>query len=355
MNATSSPALTDLTWKEAHHAVVPLMRADNWTNVKYILLEYAVLVVTLAGCIWTYNSWQAGALPTAAFVPLALVGMIAIAAVQHRFSGLGHDASHYVLFKNPLANELASDLLCMFPIVAMTQQFRATHLGHHRFVNDPELDPDAKRLNEPFPVDWPLSKIGFWLRFVFGAAWPPYLLGYLWGQAKNANFVAGPPMRNVYGVGAGRAMRAVYWLGVLTLVYFTGTRAILVWFWFVPLITFYPFLMQLREIAHHSNAPDDGDLTNSRTFDVNPLLKASVFPYGQDFHITHHLFSMLPHYRMAEADAILRRYRPYREKVVVCRGYFFRRWGTGGPTVLDELSRCRDAELAPAGLAAVAS
>jgi hypothetical protein len=47
----------------------------------------------------------------------------------------------------------------------------------------------------------------------------------------------------------------------------------------------------------------------------------------------------LPHYRIAEANEILMRYRPYRDSVVVCRGYFLPRWGTQGPTVLDELAR----------------
>ncbi len=342
---------SDLTWKEAHHAMIPLMRADNSTNIKYLLLEYLLLIAVLAACIGCYHGYQQGTLSAASFVPLALVGMLMIAAIQHRLSGLGHEASHYVLFKNLWANELVSDLLCMFPILAMTQQFRATHLGHHRFVNDPELDPDAKRLNEPFPVDWPLSKHGFWLRFVAGALWPPYLLGYLWGQAKNANFVGTPMLRNVYSLRVGQALRSWYWLCLLTIVHLTDSWRILGLFWLVPLLTFYPFLMQLREIAHHSNAPDDGDLTNSRIFDVNPLLAACVFPYGQDLHVTHHLFSMLPHYRVAEANSILMRYRPYREQVVVCHGYFFRRWGSAGPTVLDELSRQRGAPAA-SGVAA---
>jgi fatty acid desaturase len=339
---------SDLTWKETHHELVPLMRADNVTNLKYLVMEYVLLVVTLAGCVASHKAWQQGALPTASFVPLAVLGMFAIAAIQHRLSGLGHEASHYVMFKNPVANELVSDFLCMFPILAMTQQFRATHLGHHRFVNDPHFDPDVVRLNQPFPLRWPMAKAVFWLRFVVGALWPPYLLGYLWGQAKNANFVGGPDMRNVYSKRVGSALRTVYWLALLSVVYATGSWKILWWFWLVPLLTFYPFLMQLREIAHHSNAPDDGDLTNSRIFDVNPLIRGSVFPYGQESHVTHHLFSMLPHYRMAEANGILMRYRPFREKVVVCHGYFFPRWGTRGPTVLDELSRPREAVSAAA-------
>jgi fatty acid desaturase len=138
-------------------------------------------------------------------------------------------------------------------------------------------------------------------------------------------------------------MRGTYWLTVLTAVHAFGVWPVFWLFWVVPLLTAYPFLMQLREIAHHSNAPDDGDLTNSRVFLVNPLLAACVFPYGQAYHLTHHLFAMLPHYRMAEAHAILMRHPPYRESAVVCRGFFFPRLGAEGPTVLDELSKHRDA------------
>jgi fatty acid desaturase len=118
----------------------------------------------------------------------------------------------------------------------------------------------------------------------------------------------------------------------------TGSWPIFWLFWVVPLLTAYPFYMQLREIAHHGNAPDDGDLTNSRVFRVHPLLASVVFPYGQAFHLTHHLFAMVPHYRVAEAHAVLTRHPPYRENVIVCQGFFFRRRGTAGPSLLDLLA-----------------
>ena len=136
-------------------------------------------------------------------------------------------------------------------------------------------------------------------------------------------------------------MRGAYWLTVLAAVHLGQAWPLFGLFWVVPLLTAYPLLMQLREIAHHSNAPDDGDLTNSRVFRVHPLWSACVFPYGQAFHLTHHLFAMIPHYRVAEAHALLSRHKPYREQVVVCHGYFFRRRGTPGPSVLDLLAEDR--------------
>jgi fatty acid desaturase len=330
----------DLTWSQVHHALVPLMRADNRTNIRYIAREYALLALVMAGCVGVHRAWSAGSLPTATFVPLAALGVLLVAAMQHRISGLAHEASHYVLFKHPLANELVSDLLLMFPIVAMTQKYRAAHFGHHRFVNDPLRDPDLIRLNHPVPQVFPMGKARFWFQYVVKALWPPTILAYLFGRAKAANLgdPAGAPLKCVYRTRVARCLRGAYWLTAFGAVNVLHAWPIFLMFWVLPLLTAYPLLMQLREIAHHANAPDDGDLTNSRVFRVNPALAFAVFPYGQAFHLTHHLFAMVPHYRVAEADRILRRYRPYRERVVVCRGYFFRARGTDGPSVLDVIS-----------------
>lgn len=331
----------DLSFDEAHHAVVGLMRTDNRTNIGYIAREYLGLAIVLSGCVWAYRAWEGGQIGTAAFLPMAALGVALVATFQHRLSGLAHDASHYTLFRNKLANELASDLLLLFPLVAMTQKYREAHLGHHRFVNDPERDPDLIRLNHPEPHHFPISKPRFWLRYVLRGLWPPSILAYLIGRAKAANLDVGDsarPIRPVYRASVARRLRGAYWLSVLAVVQVAGLWPIFWLFWVVPLLTAYPLLMQLREIAHHSNAPDDGDLSNSRVFRVNPILGAAVFPYGQAFHLTHHLFAMVPHHRIAEAHAILSRHRPYREQVVVCQGFFFRRRGTDGPSLLDLLA-----------------
>jgi fatty acid desaturase len=330
----------DASWHAIHHTLVPLMRVDNRTNIRYIAREYLGLGLALMGCVAAYQAWQGGQIRLTIFMPLALLGMVAVAAFQHRLSGLAHDASHSTLFRNKLANELASDLLLMFPIVAMTQKYRGAHLGHHQFVNNPALDPDLLRLNHPEPQVFPVSKGEFWRRYVRNALWPPSILRYLLGRAKAANLDSGEgtkPLRAVYSVRVARTMRGTYWLTLLATVHLLHAWPIFWLFWVAPLLTFYPLFMQLREIAHHSNAPDDGDLTNSRVFQVHPILEACVFPYGQSFHLTHHLFAMIPHYQVANAHAILQEYSPYRDNVTVCRGYFFRTIGTAGPSVLDVL------------------
>ena len=330
-------------WKEIHHEVVALMRADNRTNIGYILREYLLLGVILAGAGAAFAGWRSEGLPTWAFLPIAASGIAAVGAIQHRFSALAHDASHYALFRNALANELVSDLCLMFPIFGMTQRFRASHLGHHRYLNDPERDPDIARLNDPSPHRFPMSKGAFVRRYVLEAIlWPPATLRYLFGQARGANAsdsAVAPALREVYRFRVGRCLRGAYWISVLSAVHAAGVWPQFFLFWVVPALTVFPMLMQLREIAHHSNAPDDGRISGSRIFRVHPLWSACVFPYGQDDHLTHHLFAMLPHYRMKAALDVLFKASAIREDAVVCRGFFFRTRGTDGPSVLDVLAR----------------
>ena len=333
-------AAAEQTWDEVHRAIVPLMKADNRTNWMYLAREYSLLGVLLWVGSASYSAWSLGHIGLMAFATSALMTVVMVAVLQHRLSGLAHDASHHVLFRNRLANELVSDLFLMFPIMAMTQMYRASHLGHHQFVNDPDRDPDLIRLKGP-AHQFPLQKAHFWQRYVLKGIWPPTMLPYLFGRAKAANLsgVAEHELRTVYRKKVARCLRGAYWLSVFTAIHALHAWPVFLLFWVLPLLTVYPFLMQLREIAHHSNAPDDGDLTNSRVFVVNPLLSAAIFPYGQAFHLTHHLFAMIPHYRVAEVHNLLMRNREYRDRVVICRGYFFRKWGTSGPSVLDVLAK----------------
>ena len=91
--------------------------------------------------------------------------------------------------------------------------------------------------------------------------------------------------------------------------------------------------MLLRDIYQHANA-DDGKLTNSRVFLVNPVLRWGMFIYGQDIHLTHHLYPTIPHYRLRRLHDVLREENAeYAEHVVEAHGVFWNR--TGAPTALE--------------------
>jgi fatty acid desaturase len=74
----------------------------------------------------------------------------------------------------------------------------------------------------------------------------------------------------------------------------------------------YYFWLLLRQIVQHGNG-DRGWLTNSRVFVCHPLINFAVFPLGQDYHLPHHMFSTIPHYRLKELHAALLDCAEYRE------------------------------------------
>jgi len=119
--------------------------------------------------------------------------------------------------------------------------------------------------------------------------------------------------------------------------YFTGRMTGLYFglLWVTPIFTSFSFFMVLRQIVQHGNG-DRGWLTNTRTFFVHPFIQFAVFPFGQDYHLPHHMFATVPHYRLKQLHDFLLTYPEYEEKGIVVEGYFWpKHVPPSHPTVLD--------------------
>jgi len=129
---------------------------------------------------------------------------------------------------------------------------------------------------------------------------------------------------------------AIAWLTHLT-----GQPWALYYFllWLVPLFTMFSFCMILRQVVQHGNATQDR-LTNTRIFHVNRLIQLAVFPLGMDYHLPHHMFPMVPHYRLRKLHDVLMETEEYRKECTIVEGYFFPRENPPvKPTVLDLMAR----------------
>lgn len=130
------------------------------------------------------------------------------------------------------------------------------------------------------------------------------------------------------------------WPGIAWLTVLTGMPW---WFfygllWLVPLGTSFAFFMILRQLVQHGNA-DRGRYTNTRNFEVNPLISFAVFPIGNDYHLPHHLFPMVPHYNLRKAHALLQSIPEYERQAVLVEGYFLHRDPPKHPTVVELMTR----------------
>src|SRR5262245_25592751 len=145
MSTTEAPTKS-LSDPELKAAIQELRRTDNVTNWWFIGRTYLYLALVIGGAVWFFENRAALEVPWALNVLVALVAIVLVGAGQHQLSGLAHEGSHYILFRNRYLNDLASDLFTMFPLFASIYHYRLQHLAHHQFVNDPDRDPDVSQL-----------------------------------------------------------------------------------------------------------------------------------------------------------------------------------------------------------------
>lgn len=404
-----------LNSRELNALIHPLRYLDNYTNLIYLLGEYLTLLAAIGGtvafCHW-HSDWG---FAWYWCIPVVLLEVVIVGAVQHRFAGLAHEGSHYMLLKNRFWNELVSDVFCMFPLLSTTAQYRLIHLGHHEYTNDWNRDPELLNLGKTRLMDrFPMTRGEFVYHFLLRILWPPASARYLWdnlyisilghGTHPYNKHAAKTPARGrigqvrittLLGIAFSLSMVGIMgylswygtfwqlaltplalWLGavaviaaiptdwffqsdlrpvisskmtsVLRLGYFILWESVFAWaraangvewgvyfwlLWILPLTTTWPYYMLLRDIYQHANA-DDGKLTNSRVIFTNPITRWAMFIYGQDIHLTHHLYPAVPHYNLRKLHRLLMEHSPeYAENVVECHGILHNK--TGELTALD--------------------
>ncbi len=121
-------------------------RVDDGINLLCLAREWGCIVLIAGGAIAFAETRETLGLHWGWNIPVFLLATTLLGALQHRLAMLGHDASHGTLLSNRLANDLAGDLFCMFPILATLQFYRRFHMPHHQYTNDPELDSDLVNL-----------------------------------------------------------------------------------------------------------------------------------------------------------------------------------------------------------------
>ncbi len=384
---------------------------DNSTNIFYLGQVYVIMLGTIALATWFFTWQQAGGTAFWWNIPVALAAILVIGASQHQLGGATHEATHFTLFRNRLANERVSDWLCMFPLYSTTYQFRLHHLAHHQFVNDPDRDPDYTQLRDSgHDLDFPLPHVEF-LKALASQLWLLNLVRYTLTRARyNGLGVDHNPYRDdklkgsrlpnvaiglyavvipialgiakpfigawaVVAVLAGSGLAIIGLLArfkeaefpashikpvishrttaISRMVYFTllysaigtveATTVIQAWtyylvLWVLPLFTTFAFFMVMRQWVQHGNA-DRGRLTNTRTFLVHPVIRYAVFPFGMDYHLPHHIYAAVPHFKLPALHELLMKKDPtYARDGIVVEGYFRSPAPErGNPTVLDVL------------------
>ena len=254
--------------------------------------------------------------------PNPLTWLMAVMIVGTRQLGLAilmHEAGHGGLHANRTINELIGQWLCAVPVGADLPSYRAYHLKHHKFTQQPE-DPDLT-LSAPFPI----SKDSFTRKAIRDLTGQTFykqrmpLFRALFDRSRDAtgnssqSFLSTGADKMLRFLGANAVLFALFWLAGAGIWYF-GV-------WLVAMATWLPLVTRIRNIAEHActlTGPDP--FSHARTTKANFLERALVAPYWVNFHAEHHLFMYLPCYRLPDAHRMLTD-KGYIKRVDVSPGY----------------------------------
>lgn len=227
-----------------------------------------------------------------------VLAVMLIGARQLGLAILMHDAAHGALHPDARANEWVGEWLCAAPVGARLAAYRAYHLKHHRYTEQPE-DPD-RALSAPFPI----SRASLWRKVArdltgqtfFKQRIAPLLARQRLEARAGGNVTASAQVNGFFAVNASLFLAlalAGYWWAYPAL-------------WIVPMATWFPLVTRLRNIAEHAVVDTNEDpFTHARTTLAGPLERLFIAPYWVHYHGEHHLFMHAPCYRLERMHAML--------------------------------------------------
>jgi len=243
-----------------------------------------------------------GAMALFALWPNPVTFVLAVMLIGARQLGMAilvHDAAHGALFQDRVWNDRISNWLLGYPVLTETKAYRAYHLEHHKYVQQPN-DPDIG-LSAPFPITKSSFRRKLW-RDITGRT------GFKQRRAQIRAAIGAPDMPLTARIALFR--RRMGGMLMTNLALLGGLSAIGYWYlypllWVLPLLSWYQVITRIRNIAEHAMVPDnDDDFRSARTTHANGLMRVFLAPYFVNYHLEHHLMMFVPCYRLPRVRKI---------------------------------------------------
>ncbi|WP_369211077.1 fatty acid desaturase [Streptomyces flavofungini] len=282
---------------EVRKKLRPLSAVDNWHAVLAILTDYAGIAVAVLACL--HITWW--------LYPLAL---LFIGSTQRAMVNLLHESSHKVLSRNPALNLVLGTVFSGYLVFHLYSPYRTSHIGfHHRYLGDPQKDPDYQFHRDLGLYDAGKSDTRFFLENIALAILGLRTAAYIRYIVRDRLFYRGPqtnvsmPVR----LATERVVFIAQWLLITAVCFATGTLHLLLLFWFVPLFTSAVAVGWLSELAEHYPMPESerAQLLMTRNRHGWALENYLLGRHHDNYHLVHHLNMSIPFWNMKRAHRIL--------------------------------------------------
>lgn len=293
---------------------------DNWRNIFYLGFDWLVIAAAVVASIETNMH------------PLVYLGAVIIIGSRMRAQmNLVHQASHKKLFRNRTANDWVGKIFASFPLGTSLWLYTCAHCIHHAWLLKEQeapkpTDPKLIRYKELGLVSPPEDKVRFYASHVF----KPLLLLHAVHNIVSALSWKGEPRSETLA-------RVVFWVLLLTVVFTTGLTTEFLLFWIVPFCTSFQVIRYFGEMAEHAGLRPDDPWMATRSWDSSSPVRWLLAPHNDSYHIAHHLFPLIPHYKLRDAHGLLMRVPEYASGHH-CDGFFYPR-RVDAPSVIQDMRR----------------
>lgn len=302
-----------------------LSKVSTFHSLLAILNHWIIVIAAASVAIWS-GHWA-----------VYLLAMIIIASRQHALGILVHDACHYRLFPNRIANDMITDILIAFHMGMSTSLYRKWHYPHHRYVNT-ERDPEFMgEKGDPDTWTWPNTKLHLLKMFLKDALglniFKMTTIMGMWSPWTRLNI----PSKDPSGIPVREKIALVIFgvTGISTLIYF-GLVVDYLLLWLLPSLTFLNIFFKYRSFAEHKVVGNENELNNTRTVISNWLESFWLAPCNVHYHIEHHLFPSVPFYNLPKLHRLLMEDPVFQKQAHLSKTYLG--WNTGVIRELTTLS-----------------
>ncbi|KAL9586793.1 MAG: hypothetical protein Q9212_000679 [Teloschistes hypoglaucus] len=237
------------------------------------------------------SEFAAGALslPRGVRGAIYLLAVLIIASRMRALENLVHEASHNNLFESAYSHR-HFQFLYAFPVFKIVEDYRRSHLVHHKHLGDRQRDPDILRLFSlgldqlPERPNW----------YLFGLP----MTGFLTYEYLTTSFW------EFWESSTCRSAKTIYWtLVMLGISYWDLYRGFL-YYYAVPFLVVLPVTRYWAEISEHLGLDLRGEFGSSRT-NIGVLHQWYLNPHNDGYHAVHHLCSQVPFHLLPKAHTKL--------------------------------------------------
>lgn len=278
------------------------IKTDNWHGFIYIIEDWLVIFTAI---FTSLISWKNLSFTTAFLIYIASIFLIG--ARQYALSEIMHQSTHKTLARNKHINFFLGTYASGYLIFGSFSGFSSSHIKHHLYLGDQDLDPDYKSLIDEglYDNEVPKKLIHSYLTKAFD----PFCI-------ITSSLILIRRLARPNECSNEKKIRLTYLIVVLIFFVYSKSLMILVAYWLIPLLTFSQWIESITSLLEHYPLMKvkphvDIFMTRNRLFSthINFFLGA----HYESYHLIHHLFPGVPSWHFKKAHCILMQDKTYAE------------------------------------------